>query len=409
MLLFGGPLCFASEAEYVFGHSTPVEVQNEHTLRHFHQALDRAAANKGKARILQFGASHTAADLWTGHFRKLMQERFGDGGLGFIMPIRPWRYYRHDGIKFEHPKRKKNRWRWDFVRSKPKPGQDNYRLGLAGMRVSARKRRQWSKLMTTGAGKGHMDFELFYEKKRGGGDLWLSIDGKKHHRIRTQRRKRTLGSRVFKMRYKPHTIYMRPRGNGEVQLYGAVLERRGPGVVVDTLGINGARARSMLKWDLKRWNELVKRRNPDMVILAYGTNEATDTHENIALYQRQLNAVLTRVRKAAPKSSCLLIGPTDHPFVHREDKDDPMPWFEHRVRTDDIIRIQRKLSRKHDCAFWDAAAVTGGPMSIVNWAHNEPQMARQDYVHFTTRGYKRLARLFYDALLKTYDAKKTTP
>jgi len=396
----------AHESAQFFGYETPIEMPHSQVLDAFHRGLDRAKAKKGKVRILQFGASHTAADLWTGHFRKLMQERFGDGGLGFIMPVRPWRYYRHDGIRFEHPKRKKYRWKWDFVRSKPKKKVENFRLGLAGMRVSARKRRQWSRLFTTTGGRGRMQLEFFYEKKRGGGDLLLTIDDKIHRRIRTQRRKRALGSRKFDLKYKPHTILLRPRGNGEVQLYGAVIERDQPGVVVDTLGINGARARSILKWDQKRWSELLQRRKPDLVILAYGTNEAMDTHEPIRIYREKLNAVLSRLKKTVPKSSCLLIGPTDHPWVHRESKEDDMPWFEHRTRTDDIIRIQRELSKKHRCAFWDATAVTGGPLSIINWAHNEPQMARQDYVHFTTRGYRRLAELFYQALIQTYEKQK---
>ncbi len=81
----------AHESEKFFGQQTPIEMSQKHVLDDFHRGLDRAKAKKGKVRILQFGASHTAADLWTGHFRKLMQNRFGDGGLGFIMPVRPWR------------------------------------------------------------------------------------------------------------------------------------------------------------------------------------------------------------------------------------------------------------------------------------------------------------------------------
>ena len=37
-------------------------------------------------------------------------------------------------------------------------------------------------------------------------------------------------------------IELTPRGDGEIKVYGVVLETDGPGVVVDTLGVEGARA-----------------------------------------------------------------------------------------------------------------------------------------------------------------------
>ena len=47
----------------------------------------------GTVRILQFGDSHTAADLFTGAVRAQMQARFGNGGLGFQYPGHPFAGY----------------------------------------------------------------------------------------------------------------------------------------------------------------------------------------------------------------------------------------------------------------------------------------------------------------------------
>ena len=387
-----------------YAHPTAVEDASGHAMDHFYQSLRQTKAGKGKTRILQFGASHTAADLWTGTLRKLLQKRFGDGGLGFVMPVRPWRTYRHDGVRFENPKRRKYHWHWDFDRAKPKCNHEDGRLGLAGMRVQASNRKQWSRMQVTASGRGQMTVELIYEKRRGGGDLWLRTDAGRRRRIRTRSRREGLGYHSITLRNRNHTFELRPRGNGLVQLYGAILERNQLGLVFDTAGINGSRARSLLKWDSKRWIELVKRRDPDLIILAYGTNEAMDTNEPLRIYRSQLDRVLAKVRKAAPQASCLLVGPTDHPLVHRENREDNMPWFQHRTRTDDIISVQKEVSVAHNCAFWDSVAATGGPLSIIQWAHAEPQLAWQDYVHFTSRGYRVLANLLFDSLMRGYDA-----
>lgn len=45
-------------------------------------------ASGGQARkslsILQIGDSHTAADLFTGMVRQILQEKFGQGGIGYV-------------------------------------------------------------------------------------------------------------------------------------------------------------------------------------------------------------------------------------------------------------------------------------------------------------------------------------
>ena len=45
---------------------------------------------------------------------------------------------------------------------------------------------------------------------------------------------------------------------------------------------------------------------PDLVLLAYGTNETTDRGQPIGTYSRDLRQVLTRLRHALPDASCVL-------------------------------------------------------------------------------------------------------
>ena len=48
----------------------------------------------GTTRILQFGDSHTAADMFTGRMRSLFQVHFGNGGAGFSYAGHPFAGYR---------------------------------------------------------------------------------------------------------------------------------------------------------------------------------------------------------------------------------------------------------------------------------------------------------------------------
>ena len=396
----------AQELEARLGSPVRVDDADGHSLDAFHAALARTARGEAKTRILQFGASHTAADIFTGRMRRSFQARYGDAGHGFFMPARPWKTYRHQDLVFENSRYKRWRWSWDFIRQVPCDDcrQDDI-LGLAGMSVSATSRRQWSRFRVSRDGtygRSATRFELFYYKQPGGGDLYLKIDRGTRQRIRT-RGQPGIGYFERELEDGFHEFEMKVRGNGEVRVFGATLERDHPGVIMDTLGINGARAASMLGWNYALWEELVRRREPALIILAYGTNESGDKDEPIRVYASNLRRVLKRVRTAAPNASCVLFGPTERPHVHRRRRRDPLPSFTARMRTTQIVETQRAVSKELGCGFWDAVAATGGQWSIVNWAHHTPRYAYSDYVHLTRRGYYLLADLFEDALLDGFE------
>jgi len=174
------------------------------------------------------------------------------------------------------------------------------------------------------------------------------------------------------------------------------LERERPGVIVDTLGINGARARYHLMWEDQLYREHLRRRNPDLVVLAYGTNESGDD-QSIALYEAQLRQVVSRVRETVPNASCLLIGPSDRP-TRLEDG-----TYEDRPRTAQLIEAQHRVAVEMGCGFFDLVAFMGGPLSMVTWATTEPAYGSSDHVHFTRTGYERLGNVLLDALLEGFD------
>src|SRR5690606_6298012 len=73
-------------------------------LGHFHQALRDLRAGRdpdGKVRVLLYGGSHTDADIYPHYVRAYLQERFGDGGHGFVHVAKPWAWYGHVELEVE--------------------------------------------------------------------------------------------------------------------------------------------------------------------------------------------------------------------------------------------------------------------------------------------------------------------
>ena len=359
------------------------------SLSQFHAALRRTARGVAATRIIQFGASHTEADRFTGYLREVLQAKFGDAGHGYIMPARPWRGYRHMDI------RRDSSAGWVTDKAYARSGRRDGLYGLGGFSCSSESKDDWAIVATSkksNFGRTVSKIELFWLSQPTGGSFDVLLDDKPAYTISTRDREVGLGIKIIRTSDGPHSIEIRPKGDGEVRLLGATFERDAPGVVVDSLGIRGARASVILKWDPDLWASQLRHRRPDLVLMAYGTNESGDTHAPIERYERTLSKVVARVKGASPQASCVLIGPTDRPMKRRGQ------WVS-RPRVSSVISTQRTVAARFGCGFWDARDSMGGDMSIVRWRAADPPLASKDHVHLTTRGYYALADDLQKALL----------
>jgi len=374
------------------GLRIPIHDPTGHAMGSLWEALDRARRGEGKARLTFYGASHVASDWFTGHIREELQTRLGDAGHGFILPVHPWRTYRHLDVVVESSRRQ-----WDTHRITTGHLEvDHY--GLAGVAVESDTAGAWGSVRTaprgpTGTHAGLYD--LYYLKQPGGGELDVVIDGRRERRISTAADEREPGFATFEVEDGPHRFMVRVVGNGPVRIFGVAIERDRPGVVVDTLGINGARARLHLLWEDALYRAHLERRDPDLVVLAYGTNEAGDADVPIETYEERVREVVGRVREVVPDASCLLVGPSDRP---ERDRSSGEVWD--RPRTMEIVEVQKRVSEDLGCGFFDLVAFMGGPMSMVDWV--EEGYGAPDHVHYTRDGYERLGEALLEAMLRGY-------
>lgn len=375
------------------GYFIPIE--NDDALQPFYDALrklERGEPDATKVRVLSYGASHTQGDFYTGYLRHYLQARFGNGGLGFIQfaQLNPW--YRSadatvesNGFKVEHAQRKIT------------PEHQRYGLlGAAAVATSAYASGAVERASRARDVNLGTQLELFFMQEPAAGDLTLQIDGQGRQRVKARAGSAAPGYASFDLPETWATLKVRPAGNGPIRLFGGVLETDERGIVVDTLGINGTRAANMLNWNEALWADHVSRRDPQLVMLAYGTNESVDTLQPIEEYEEKLGRVLDMLERAAPKAACLLIGPGDFP---KEVEDGFVP----RPRLLAIVDVQRKLAFERGCGFFDTLEFMGGEGAMRRWASAKPPMAAQDRIHLTARGYVRLGMVLGDALMLPYD------
>ena len=414
LLVAGAPLAGAAEPIPIpppldpvpadsLGVPTPIEDPSGVALRHFYRSLTATARGEGQTRIAVFGASHVAGDVFTRVMRHQLKSRYGDAGLGFLVPASPWRDYYNRDANLSYSKG------WDSSWVSRTRSRDDGVYGLAGISFTSSSKHDWARVETahkSAFGRTASRIEVFYWKQPGGGEFTITVDGKDKHRVRTKADEAGPAYAVLHVPDDGHKVEVRPKGNGPVTLFGIALDRDVAGVVMDSMGINGARAATQLEWDPRIFADHLARRDPDLIVLAYGTNAIGDTDDPIDAYERRLDLVIARVRSLLPQASCLYVGPSDRP-VKVEDKGDDGETrlsFLPRPRQDQVIDVQRRVSHRYGCAYWDWARAMGGDLSMVSWVNADDPMAAQDYVHLTRRGYERIGQLFMDALMTPYQA-----
>ena len=363
-----------------------------HALATFHRALARTQRGEGQTRVAAYGASHAAVDHYLGQVRRLLQARYGDGGRGFAMAAWPAvPHYWQSGVRIAEGKGF-DALRIGVHRNLP----DQY--GPAGIVFDSEGREAIAFVATTEEGIGSRASRIIvqYAEQPGGGDLVVSIDGRSPTTLTTAAPSPRATERVFAVADRPHEVHLRAVPGRPVRIYGVALERVAPGVIVDNLGLIGSRARDQLRWLAESQRDLLATRRPDLVLFAYGGNEANDSGETMSRYVRETEAALHRLRSPEGAdlgaAACVVVGPLDKPLRNGDG------WLP-RPRTTAIAAAQRSIAHAQGCAYFDSLAFMGGPLSMVRWARTDPPLARDDYVHLTAAGYRRYGEALVAALL----------
>ena len=338
------------------------------------------SSSRTRINIVQLGDSHTAADLFTGEMRRLLQARYGDGGIGFVAAT-PVPGTRYDDIVLSAAAEQ-----WTLISSR---NQVSQQFPIGGY---------LSLPMTPGATVHIAAREPGTQRYRIAALYQATLDSSLLIHSGVVQGSRALAATAGQWAFSPAfdnvglpVDVVLADGQGVALGGWNIQSMKDAGVSYSALGINGARFDVLDKWQAD-WPDTLQALHPDLLILAYGTNEAFDDTLDLDLYQAQLTQKLALLQRKLPDVVILLVGPPDS-IKHRGAYAcaASQPRFLH-----DIVQIQRHVAQQSHALFWDWQGFMGGACSIARWQSHE--LARDDLVHLTRDGYVKSADGLYDFL-----------
>ncbi|MFH2007422.1 MAG: hypothetical protein ABI333_12630 [bacterium] len=372
----------------------PIEDPGGKGLRHVLEQL--SCLKQGKrprlVRIAHYGDSIVAGDRVSSGARQVLQAAFGDAGHGFFLLRAPSRWYHRAGVKV---------WRSKFWRSASmlhhfiKSG----RYGYGGVMNWTYATGAWVRLTPQKEGKVGGRFsrlQVYFERRPRGGWLRLRQGRLELGRIDISGKTRRAAEGAFHFieTAKPVTLEV---GKGGVRIFGVALERSGPGVVWDGLGLVSARYTTLATLPAGHWRRELLRRGAALVVIQYGANISDKRTLNERFYRRAVARILRRLQPLRSKVSCLVVGPVDRGFSWRHKKPS-------RPIVGRIIAAQREAALAHGCAFWDSRAAQGGEGAARRWFRARPPLIWNDLTHLTPEGATLIGKLLGEALLRSHRA-----
>ena len=366
--------------------NTPNLIDEHEALKPFFQALWRTESKQAGAvtRILHYGDSPVTADSITADVRSLMQNTFGDAGHGFILIAKPWAWYGHHGVDVSGKG-------WRIEPASQSRARDGLH-GLGGVNFQG----------TTGASsrfvlkEDHARIEVQCLRQPGGGLIQVLAAGKAIGLINTDGPGKQSMYQTFSLPDGARNIELNV-ASGTVRLFGVSFERNDPGVIYNSLGLNGGQVQDVVRYfDKTQWAEQLEHQKPDLVVVNYGTNESKFRDYVERYYAGELREVIRRIKAAVPNAAVLVMSPMDK--AERSANHDIVTLPTIPI----LVSIQRKVAAETGCAFFNTFQAMGGEGTMARWWDSQPRLVSADFTHPLPGGARQVGILLYQALENSY-------
>lgn len=346
--------------------------------------------------ILQIGDSHTAGDRITGKLRIDLQHRFGRAGRGAMPPGVPW-----DGYAPYQVTVAQRGWVMETAPLLPPNGSTMQRMGVSGLRAV-----------------GLRDAVMGFELEPGSEATAFGVCGRSsldRSGVRIEAggvgREVDLGDGVTEvcrtLTFPAPVSSVRVTLSGEGAVIDSVwLGGAAGGVILSNLGRVGATLRDLAARDEGIVSSELTAWRPDLIVLAFGTNEGFDDGLDGAAYETLLRGQIARLRRLVPGASLMILGAPDAlrggatGGCSADGLRAPPPKLS-------VVRdVQRRVAADLGVAFWDWHGRMGGDCSADRLALGAEPLIRGDRVHFTSAGSDWIGGILSGDLLGAYDGWK---
>jgi lysophospholipase L1-like esterase len=238
--------------------------------------------------------------------------------------------------------------------------------------------------------------EVEYLEQPGGGNLDISADGASVGTVNTTGNTKKDADTTIPIPAGTKQVQLSVTG-APVQVFGVILARDSRGLTYDSIGLNGASTTVMSRaFNPQTFSAALEHRNPDLVVINYGTNESSFPAYVEKQYGPELIRAIGRVRAALPNASILIMSPMDR----GERSGDQITTMR---AIPEIIAIQQRIAEQTGCGFFNTYQAMGGSGTMARWYDRHPPMVGADLIHPSPQGARIVAQLFTGQLLIGYE------
>ena len=337
--------------------------------------------DKVKIRIAYFGDSMIEGDLLTQTLRRLLQEKFGGSGVGYLPLSSPVAGFRQTANAFSQ----------NFI------SQNFMTKGAKNMYLSG--------YMFSGSGTGNYTDKTI---KNPANSLEKYILFQNNQSITFNGNKVDLQSDgIFSRKVLSNDFSNKiniETNSSDTKIFGVGFESES-GIILDNFSFRGITGIELKKLDAEFLKEISDKNPYDLIVFQYGVNmlfRPNDTE--YSYYKTSFTPVLKNFKTAFPSSDFLIVSSADRAFKYNGE-------YKSAIGIHNLIDLQAKLAFDNKMAFYNQFQSMGGENSIVKWVQQTPKLAGKDYIHPNGKGADILAEKIFKAMLNDYSklAKNHTP
>ena len=184
--------------------------------------------------------------------------------------------------------------------------------------------------------------------------------------------------------------------NGPAQIYGVLLDQK-TGVSMDNVPMRGSSGNIFTRITRNTIEPFFRHENVRLIILQYGGNSVPGlrTEKSLHDFCREIQRQIRFFQKLEPEARILYIGPSDMStrIAGEMRTYTLLPRF---------VELLDQYVTECGASFWNLFEAMGGQGSMVRWVAARPQLAGEDYIHFTHKGAEHVSDLLYETISTYY-------
>lgn len=346
-----------------------------------------------KFSIVHIGDSHIQADVMTGTVRNNLQNKFGNGGRGLIVPLK--------------------------IAGTNQPSSYSFTINQPAMTAKLLSVPWLSDMRFTGASFTPRTMKYSISLSASDSSPFDKIRLYTRGRFFIDRITDNNGTRLLPV-VLPSTRYVDlilPVSVSEVKIdmhsfeevsfSGAELIHGISGLLYHAIGNNGACFSNYNRIDC--FGQDIATLDPDLIIISLGTNDAFGRISEDS-FEAEMDYLIRNLRKASPAAKILLITPmecqkTVRSYTRsrkgRRRRYSSSKSYQVNTRVADLAAVIREYGRKNNIPVYDLYEVAGGKGASSRWAN--AKLMSTDRIHLSFPGYRIAGDLFSEALCNSFN------